>query len=60
MSATATTACACAAALARAGDEIKEPANATQVVLSRPEELLSEMAANYSGPVVVGRDLDVY
>ena len=27
---------------------------------SRPEELLSEMSARYSGHVVVGRDLDVY
>lgn len=27
---------------------------------SRPEELLSEMMALYSGHVVVGRDLDVY
>ena len=27
---------------------------------SRPEELLSEMRARYSGHVVVGRDLDVY
>ncbi len=27
---------------------------------SSPGELLSEMATRYSGPVVVGRDLDVY
>ncbi|HSL68953.1 MAG TPA: hypothetical protein VK864_01860 [Longimicrobiales bacterium] len=27
---------------------------------SRPEVLLSEITARYSGPVVVGRDLDVF